>query len=446
MKIEKKQKSNLKKIALLGLGKDNIALLNLFDKHKAPAVFTICDFREKNKLPKLKLKNIKPLYQLNSSFNTNLEKFDILYRSPGWPLNCPGLKKAIKLNKEIEITSALNLFFELCPSKNIIGVSGTKGKGTTATLITNILKTAYKNKRRVFLGGNIGIPPLSFLEKINKDDYIVLELSSFQLEDLKYSPKIAILTNLFPEHLAPADPNNPNYHSSINSYFQAKLNIAKSKENKHLIANLSLKNKLEKAGIKKDVIYFSKSELKTKLVGDYNKENIAASVSLAKLLKVSPSIYEPVIAKFGNLKHRLRLVASKNGVKYYNNSFSTTPESTALDLKSFSGRIIQIAGGADKGASFKDLAKTILEKTTKLILLPGKGSEKIALELEKIKFPKENLTLAPDMKEAVSSASKLAEPNDTVILSTACASFGIFKNYKQRGELFEEYVNKIKSL
>ena len=126
-----------------------------------------------------------------------------------------------------------------------------------------------------------------------------------------------------------------------------------------LIANLSLKNKLEKAGIKKDVIYFSKSELKTKLVGDYNKENIAASVSLAKLLKVSPSIYEPVIAKFGNLKHRLRLVASKNGVKYYNNSFSTTPESTALDLKSFSGRIIQIAGGADKGASFKDLAKTI---------------------------------------------------------------------------------------
>lgn len=445
MSPEKKQKINLKNIALLGLGKDNLALLYLFEKHKAPVTITICDFRQKDKLPKLKLKNIKLFYQLGASFNTNLEKFDILYRSPGWPLNCPGIRAAYKLNKKIEVTSALNFFFDLCPSKNIIGVSGTKGKGTTATLIYKILKSAYKNKREVFLGGNIGIAPLSFLEKIKTNDYVVLELSSFQLEDLKHSPKIALLTNLFPEHLAPADPNNPNYHSSLNSYFKAKLNIAKGPSNKFLIANLSLKDSLEKLKLEKDIIYFSKSELKTKLVGDYNKENIAASVALAKLLKIKPSVYEPVIAKFGNLEHRLRLVAKKADVKYYNNSFSTTPESSILDLKSFSGGIIQIAGGADKGASFKNLAKTILEKTSHLILLPGKGSEKIAKELEKIKFPKVRLHFATSMESAVNKAFKLSKPHDIVLLSTACASFGIFKNYKERGELFEKYVNKIKA-
>ncbi len=445
MSTEKKENTNLKNIALLGLGKDNLALLHLLEKHKAPVIVTICDFRQKDKLPKLNLKNIKVIYQLEGSFNTELEKFDILYRSPGWPLNCPGIKAAQKLNKKIEVTSALNLFFDLCASKNIIGVSGTKGKGTTATLIYKILKSAYKDKRKVFLGGNIGIAPLSFLEKIQTNDYVVLELSSFQLEDLKHSPKIAILTNLFPEHLAPADPNNPNYHSSLNTYFKAKLNIAKGNGNKFLIANSSLKDRLEKSKLEKSIIYFSKSELPTKLVGDYNKENIAAGVALAKLLKIKPSVYEPVVAKFGNLEHRLRLVAKKNGVKYYNNSFSTTPESSILDLKSFSGGIIQIAGGADKGASFKNLAKTILEKTSHLILLPGKGSEKIAQELEKIKFPKARLHFATSMEAAVEKAFGLAKSGDTVLLSTACASFGIFKNYKERGELFEKYVNKIKT-
>lgn len=443
MKKNKVKEKKITNIALLGLGKDNFALLKLFDKHKAPVDITICDFRDKNKLPNLELKNIKPNYQLGNFFNRDLDKFDILYRSPGWPLSCPGIKIA-KENKKTEITNALNLFFELCPSKNIIGVTGTKGKGTTATLIYKILKSHFTNKKKIFLGGNIGVSPLSFLEQITTKDFVILELSSFQLEDLKYSPQIAVITNLFKEHLAPADPNNPNYHSSLSSYFKAKLNIAKNSSNKYLIANKDLRAKLEKEDLPGKIIYFNSLNLPTCLVGDYNRQNIAASVAVAKILKIKESTYKKVIANFNNLEHRLEFVAEIKGIKYYNNTFSTTPESTVLDLKSFTERIIQIAGGADKGASFTDLAKTIKTKVVLLILLPGAGSEKIKTELKKIGFPSGKLKLAKNMKEAVEISKKNALENDIVLLSTGCASFGIFKNYKERGDLFKKYVQENK--
>jgi UDP-N-acetylmuramoylalanine--D-glutamate ligase len=436
----KKYEGPLKKIALLGLGKDNLALLKLLDKHFAPVEITICDLHPKNKLPCLKLKHLKPKYQLGKISDQNLDKFNLLFRSPGWHPSCPGIKTAQK-NKDIQITSALNLFFKLSPTKNIIGVTGTKGKGTTSTLIYKILQKAYK-KRNIFLGGNIGVSPLSFLENIKNNDWVILELSSFQLEDLDYSPRIAVITNFFKEHLAPADPNNPNFHSSLQKYWQAKRNIAKKENNKYLIANWNLKSKLKKEKLPGKIKYFSTSKLTSRLAGEYNRENIAAAIAVAKILKIKPEIYKPVIANFSNLEHRLKLVAKKKAVKYYDNSFSTTPESTILDLKSFSGRIIQIAGGADKGADFKKLAKIIKEKTSLLILLPGQGSDKIKINLKKIKFPNKKIKKVKNMREAVKIAKKNAKIGDTVLLSTACASFGIFKNYKERGNLFKKYVKK----
>ncbi|MDI3496026.1 MAG: UDP-N-acetylmuramoylalanine--D-glutamate ligase [Patescibacteria group bacterium] len=441
--MKKEENKNFDKVALLGLGKDNLELLKIFDKNKAPLKITICDFRDFDKLPKLKLKNLKINYQLKTHFNQNLHRFDILFRSPGWPLSCPGIKAAKKKNQQIKISSALNFFMETCPSPNLIGITGTKGKGTTATLIYNILKKNSHQRYRTFLGGNIGISPLSFLNKIKPQDWIILELSSFQLEDLNLSPKIAVITNLFKEHLQPADPNNPNYHSSLEKYWQAKLNIAR-KNNRYLIANIKLKKKLEKSIKNKKIIYFSTTELPSKLMGDYNKENIAAAVAVARLLKIKPEIYQKAISQFKNLNHRLELVAQKGGVNYFDNSFSTTPESTALDLESFSGRIIQIAGGADKGASFEKLAKTIKRKTHLLILLPGNGSEKIKLALKKIKYPGNKIKDAASMAEAVKLAKQEALPQDTVLLSTGCASFGIFKNYKERGDLFQYYVTNEK--
>lgn len=420
-KFTRLQKLNGKKIALLGLGLDNQALLALLKSQKIKADITIKDALQDPK-----------------GFNKNLYKFDILFRSPGWPLLCPGIQEAI-YNEHTEISSPLNLFFALCPSKNIIGVTGTKGKGTTASLIYKILKDAGK---RIWLGGNIGVSPLTFLDKIKSTDYVILELSSFQLEDLKYSPIISVITNLYKEHLAPADPNNPNFHHSFNEYWQAKLNIAKNPENKYLIANKSLAPKLKKAKISGKLIFFTASSLPSKLVGDYNGQNIGAALEVAKILKIKESKIKKTIANFGNLEHRLEFVEEINGVKYFDNSFSTTPESTVLDLKSFNFPIIQIAGGADKGTNFKNLAKTIKAKVKFLILLPGKGTPKIKKELQIVKFPKEKMKEVASMEEAVRIAEQKASTGDIVLLSTACASFGIFKNYKERGDLFKKYVRK----
>lgn len=438
--MKKNIKTQTEKMALLGLGKDNLALLTLLDKHKAQFEITICDFRDKDKLPKIELKNIKVKYQLGQNFNQNLFNFDILMRSPGWPLKCPGIEEAKKNKKDIQISSALNFFLQTCPSKNIIGVTGTKGKGTTSTLIYKILKNAYHKTRQVYLGGNIGISPISFLEKIKANDFIVLELSSFQLEDLSISPKIAVFTNLFKEHLVPADPNNPNYHKTLEKYFQAKLKITQGNDNKYLVANESLREKLEQEKLNTKIIYFTKSSLPSKLSGTYNQENIAAAIEVAKLLKIKSEVYKKVVKNFKNLEHRLELVSEENGVRYFDNSFSTTPESTILDLKSFSENIILIAGGADKGANFKDLAKEIKNQVEFLILLPGKGSDKLELELKKINFKLERLNKVKDMEVAVKLAKKTAQEKQIVLLSTACASFGIFKNYKERGDLFKHYV------
>lgn len=435
------------KIALLGFGLDNQALLSLILKTKDIPDITICDYRDKNLLTKVDNKKLKINYRLGKNFNKGLGDFDILFRSPGWPIACPGIQEAVKSGSYL--SSALEIFFKTCPTKNIVGVTGTKGKGTSATLIYKIIKAWLKeknknktNKIKVFLGGNIGLSPISFLHKIKEQDFVVLELSSFQLEDLKQSTKISVITNLYQEHLSPADPNNPNFHSSLNDYWQAKLNIAKHSENKILIAAESLKNRLKNLEKEKNIKYFGTSNLVSAMEGEYNKKNIAAAVELAKYLRIKKDIYSQVIKNFKNLEHRLEPVTGKAGISFFNNSFSTTPESTELDLLSFNKNIIQIAGGADKGANFKNLAKTIKKKVKFLILFPGKGSDKIKIELKKINFPHHKLAQAKNMKEAVNLALKQSEAGDVILLSTACASFGLFKNYKERGLLFKQAVKE----
>jgi len=433
------------KIALLGFGLDNRALLALFQKLKIPVDITICDARKKAPLnlptlahypgtPRISLR-------LGKLYNKNLGDFDILVRSPGWPLACPGIKESQK-NRRTEITSPLNIFMALTPTKNIIGVTGTKGKGTTASLIYQIIKQAGY---RAWLGGNIGLSPLSFLSHLRPTDYVVLELSSFQLEDLLISPKISVIINLFPEHLAAADPNNPNFHCSFSAYWQAKLNIARHSNNKYLIVNQNLHSKITKQKLAGQKIYFSPSSLPSRLAGQYNQENIGAAIAVSKILKISPTIYRAAVAHFRNLEHRLELVRTVRGVKYFDNSFSTTPESTILDLKSFPTPIIQIAGGADKGANFKKLAREIKRCVRLLILLPGQASPRLKKEILLTNFPKSQLIEVKDMAQAVTLASQKAQPQEVVLLSTACASFGIFKNYKERGNLFKYYVRKIKA-
>jgi len=163
---------------------------------------------------------------------------------------------------------------------------------------------------------------------------------------------------------------------------------------------------------------------------------------MAKILKIKPTIYQKVIVNFANLEHRLELVAVIKGIRYFDNSFSTTPESTILDLESFQSPIIQIAGGADKGANFRPLAKIIKQKVKFLILLPGQATWRLKKELATVEFPKNKIKETPSMAKAVSAAKAQSVAGDIVLLSTACASFGLFKNYKERGNLFKRYVGK----
>jgi len=292
-----------RKICLLGWGLENQALAKFLLSKKINCQITISDKHVRTQsfvFPR----NTK--LQLGKNYDKNLADFDIIFRSPGYPLFTPQIKKAIK--KGVKINSPIKLFFELCPTKSIIGITGTKGKGTTAALIHHILKTA---KRKSFLGGNIGVAPFSFIDKIKKNDWVVLELSSFQLADLNYSPKIAVITNFYKEHLAPADPNNPNYHQSLSIYKKAKLNIIKYQTKiDTAIINRKLTGKDWRLG-KGRKVYFTKSDFKNRLLGKHNKENIATAIAAAKQIKIKSAIIENAVASFKGLEYRLKFILQK---------------------------------------------------------------------------------------------------------------------------------------
>ena len=436
-----------KKIAILGLGIENQALLKYLLKNKIETDFTICDQRSREelveKMPELiKYKNIQ--WRLRADFNQRLHEFDILFRAPGWPLNCPEIREAKKKNSGIIISSPMKLFFELCPSKNIIGVTGTKGKGTTSSLIAQILKTA---KKKVWLGGNIGVAPFAFLEQVKKIDWVVLELSSFQLEDLHLSPHIAVVTNFTPEHLAPADPHNPNYHKSLRAYREAKENIFKWQGGRdYFVVNSKTQDaryKIAERSLGKR-IYFSKSELKSKLVGEHNRENIAAAEVVAKIVGIKKEVVARAVKIFRGLEHRTEFVREIGDVQYYDDSFATTPDSAIIALKSFQAPIILLAGGADKGANFQILAKEIKKRVKFVILFTGKGTEKIKAALKKAQYSPNKILTVSSMPEAISYANQASVAGDIILLSPGCASFGVFKNYKERGSLFKKEVRAIK--
>jgi len=424
-----------KKICILGLGIENYALVKFLLKKNAQCDITVCDARPSvNKelpLPK-KIKR-----QLGKGYDKNLKQYDIIFRIAGYPLFTKQIIKAMMAG--VEISSPTKLFFDLCPTKNIIGVTGTKGKGTTASLIYHILKTAGK---QVHLAGNIGVPMFGFMDKIRKNDWVVLELSSFQLEDLPTSPRIAVFTNFFAEHLAPVDPNNPNYHKSLKTYWDAKENIFAHQSAKDiLIANNTLRDKIRLAKPKGKVIYFTASKLDTPLLGEHNRKNIAAAVLATQKAGVKIADIKKNVKNFRGLEHRLEFVGEKNKIRYYNDSFATAPDATITALRAFTPKtIVLIAGGADKGSDFTTLAKEIKKRVRCVILLPGKGSRRIKQTLLKLKIAK--IQNAKNMKQAVRLGKQNTSSGDVVLLSPACASFGIFKNYKERGNLFKKEIKK----
>lgn len=413
------------KIVIAGFGVEGQSNLRYFREKFPEADFLVADERKKvDNLPE----NVA--YQTGFS---GLEDADLIVRSPSLP------PKKIKTSGQI--WSATNEFFANCPA-TIIGVTGTKGKGTTCSFISSILRAAGKT---VHLVGNIGVPALDILLKIEKNDIVVYELSSFQLWDLQKSPHVAVVLMIEPDHL--------NVHADFNDYLAAKANIAKSQttddyvvynsqnEFSSSIADASLAQKKEYPFALSDDIISA-----IRLPGKHNVDNACAAILAVKsiLPNVSDDEIKKGLSEFTGLPHRLKFVAEKYGVKYYDDSISTTPGSAIAALKAFAEPKILILGGSDKGADYSELAKEIARQNVRLIIINGANADEIreVLREEKVDCDIVQLNMA-GMKEVAKSAKNKAQSGDVVILSPAAASFDMFKSYSDRGEQFVAAVEEL---
>jgi len=390
-----------------------------------------------------------------------LDEFDLVVRSPGVKLS--ELKTYNLKLKTSKITSQTKLFFDLCPCP-IIGVTGTKGKGTTSSLIYEMLK---KQGFDAYLGGNIGKPPFEFLDKLNAQSVVVLELSSFQLIDLDKSPHIAVMLMTTSEHL--------DYHKNLKEYVNAKRNILKFQTEKdfaiinrdypasnesdiHTNAKVlyvsTERNGYEGCSIKDNAVLLSLNGKEEKIIdsedvlipGKHNLENVSAAVLAATFSGVSKENIVSVLKTFKGLEHRLELVDTINGVKYYDDSFSTTPETAIAAINAFKTPEILILGGSSKNSNFEELGKIISNANNiKAIIGIGKEWSRIRSEIQNTKYEILIIEGAKDMSTIIQAAYKIAVSGDVVLLTPACASFDMFKNYKDRGEQFKHEVLKLKS-
>ena len=433
-----------KKVAVLGFGMEGQDLCRFLLSQKAK----ITVFDEK-----------KNLIQDGIEFKNSLQGlasngFAFIFRSPAFSPLRPEILEAQE--RGAIISSATKLFFELCPAK-IIGVTGTKGKGTTATLVYKILK---EDKKQVFLAGNIGQPMLSLLPQIKKGDWVVLELSSFQLQDLDKSPHLAVVLFVTSEHL--------NYHQDTKEYIQAKSNIV-SHQSKDDLAVLnaddltsssfasltpaqiycfSRQKKVNGAFVKDQKIYLFDQEVgpteKLQLLGVHNWDNVCAACLAAYLAGVNLESIKKAVFAFQGLEHRLEKVAVVKGVTFYNDSFSTTPETTIAAIKSFKKPLVLIAGGSEKGSDYHDLGKQISKSSVKTLILIGQMADRIKQAALRAGFQGEIIFRPSEkMAEIVKLAFQKSQPNGVVLLSPACASFGLFANYKDRGLQFKKYVKAL---
>jgi UDP-N-acetylmuramoylalanine--D-glutamate ligase len=443
-----------KKVAVLGLGLEGEDVCRFLLKQEAK-IF-IFDQKTASELGKIyqefKKKGVK--FSLGKNYlKTSLKDFDMIFRSPGFYRLLPQIVEAEK--RGVVISSATKLFFDLCPGK-IIGVTGTKGKGTTATLIYKILKKA---KKKVFLAGNIGEPMLKLLPKLGSNSLVILELSSFQLQDMKKSPQLAVVLFISSEHL--------DYHRDKKEYVQAKSNIVRHQRgNDFAILNaddptsssfaklspakvyyFSRKKPVNGAYVKNKNIFFEKEVTgktgKLKLRGEHNWENVCAAITASFLAGAGLTSVKKAVFSFQGLEHRLELVAKKNNISFYNDSFSTTPETAMAAIKAFQEPVILIAGGSEKGSDYTELGRVISKSSVKTLILIGKTAGQIKEVVDKADFKGEIIFRPGEMKKIVKLAWQKARPGDVILLSPACASFDMFENYKERGNQFKQFVKAL---
>ena len=449
-----------KKIAIIGLGVSNTPLLEYF--YNLGSTISVFDNREKEDLPKdliEKLDNYNIEYFGGEDNLKNLNGYDIIFRSPSLMPYKEELQK--EADRGAIITTEIEMVLKLSPSITI-GVTGTEGKTTTTTIIYEIIKNAgYK----CFLGGNIGKPIFTEIKNMKPDDVIVLELSSFQLTGMDVSPKISVVTNIFPDHL--------NIHSSYEEYRNEKKNIFLH-QNETGITILNYDNEFTRQFAKevkgKKIFFSSKEKLEDgfiydkidgtikycedgvrrhlikkediKLRGIHNYENICAALAATSPLVNVDSQIE-TITNFIGVEHRLEFVKEINGAKWYNDSIGTSPASTMAGLNAFDEDIILLAGGSDKGLDYKEIGK-LISKKVKTLILAGPTASIIAEATRNAENgDKVEIVFVENLKQQVETAYKKAQKGDIVLLSPASASFNEFKNFAERGDKFKELVEQL---
>jgi UDP-N-acetylmuramoylalanine--D-glutamate ligase len=432
------------KIAILGYARQGQSAAEYYSQDKKNEI-TICDIKENIKLPKNYQK------KLGKTYLDNLDEFDLIVRSPSiHPKNIVKSNDAKILEK---VTTTTNIFFEVCPTKNIIGVTGTKGKGTTSTLISKMLEKAGY---RVHLGGNIGLDPLQLLkENIKAQDWVVLELANFQLIDLKLSPRIAICLTFTPEHL--------DWHTNTNEYLQAKKQLFRWQKKDEIAIYYSANNystQIASASNGKQIPYLKKpgaivendlvkidgkiicQRNEIKLIGDHNLQNICAAVTAVWQITQDIKSIKSAIETFSGLPHRIEFVKEINNIRFYNDSFATAQGATIAAINAIKENKVLILGGYDRGMDLNEIIAEIRLHKNDIsnFVLIGSTTNLLKKELSDNGFSNFTVVKSKEMKDIVKTAYSLAKPGEAVIFSPAFASFDMFKDFEDRGNQFKNQV------
>lgn len=445
-------------ILVLGLGISGVSTVKLLKKlNKNIYVY---DKKSKNELtPNLEeIEDIK-FHEYFGGDKPDFKNIDLVIKSPGMPPSEEIIEEIS--NFKIEIISDIELAYLISDSKNFIVVTGTNGKTTVTTLLNEVFLKAGK---KVILGGNIGYGILDNILDAKEDDIILIEASSFQLNNInKLKPKIAIITNIGSDHL--------DWHGSVENYQTAKKNIYKNQDkNDYIILDsddeylmnlkgiksskfsYSIKNILPKGVyIQDDIIKISDKGKEheilnikdIKIFGDHNLKNILSVVGTCYLLGINLHVVKNAIIQFNGVEHRLEYVDIIKGVKYINDSKGTNIESTIVAIKAFKEDKILILGGKDEGASFEKLAFNI-DSSVKNIILFGETKDLIKKSLDEVKFT--NVNIVDSLEKAIELSYEIAKPDQIVLFSPACASYDMFKSYIQRGLIFKKEVQKLKGV
>lgn len=436
---------NVMNIAVVGYGTEGKASADYFAR--LGHAVTVCDKNAETQVPD------EFEHQLGSRYLSDLDGFDVVVRSAGihpdvLTENNPGIAP--------KITTAINEFLAHSPTQNVIGITGTKGKGTTSTLIAEMLKASDNT---TWLGGNIGRSPLEFIDKVQPTDWVVLELSSFQLADLRHSPHIAVCLMVVPEHL--------DWHGSFDNYVHAKTRLFQHQQSNDIAIYYGGNDKSEQiatASPGAKIPYYESpgafingaSEIEIdgtiicsthalKLLGKHNWQNACAAVTTVwetGLHDVEP--IKSVLTSFAGLPHRLELVREIHGLRYFNDSFAATPDASMAALSAIPGDKVLIAGGFDRGLPLTHFANALKENTkdTK-VLLVGESAGRLATECATIGLETPTVCQAKTMKAIVEQATYMAIPGSAIILSPGFASFDMFRNFEDRGNQFKEVVNQL---